>query len=108
MAQVSDSTASQLQRNNLAVSGAKAHAKELPPSAVGIAASLEKREATINKLNADQEVARTALKTATVALTAELKAATAERQKLIRFAEATFGPRAPQIGEFRSKVDGAI
>lgn len=102
----SNSTSSQLLRNNLAVAGTQAHLKDLPPAAKGIAESLAKRSPLIEKLNAEQEAARAALKTATVALTKELKAGAAERQKLIRFAEATFGPRAPEIVQFRSKVDG--
>ena len=99
------STAGQILRNNLAVAGTKAHLKELPPVAGPIAESLAKRSPLIEKYNADQEAARMALKTATAALQKELKAAAVERQKLIRFAEATFGPRAPEIVQFRSNVD---
>jgi len=104
----SKSAAAQVERNALAVSGTKAHIKELPQSAPAVAASLEKRTPVIQKLNADQEAARATLKAATAALTAELKAAAVERQKLIRFAEATFGPRAPEIGQFRSKTDSKL
>ena len=105
MATSSKSTAAQVQRNQLAVAGTQAHPKELRPAAGPIAASLAKRLPLIEKLNADQETARAALKTATGKLNQELKAAAVERQKLIRFAEATFGPRAPEIVQFRSKVD---
>ena len=101
----SSSTAAQVQRNNLAVAGTKAHMNDLPQSAAAIAEALEKRQVVIEKLNADQEAARAALKAATEALNKELKAGAVERQKLIRFAEATFGPRGPQIVQFRSKVD---
>ena len=104
----SNSIAAQIQRNNLAVSGVKAHTKELAPSAGPIADSLAKRQPVIEKLNADQEAARTALKTATEALTKECKAAATERQKIIRLAEAAFGPRSPEITQFRSKVDGQV
>lgn len=37
------STAAQIQRNNLAVAGTKAHIKEFLPSAAAISAALEKR-----------------------------------------------------------------
>ena len=102
------STAGQILRNNLAVAGTKAHLKELPPAAGPIAESLAKRAPLIEKYNTDQEAARTALKAATAALRKELKAGAVERQKLIRFAEATFGPRAPEIVQFRSNVDAKV
>ena len=102
------STAGQILRNNLAVAGTKGHLKELPPVAGGIADSLAKRSPLIEKYNADQEAARMALKAATAALQKELKAAAKERQQLIRFAEATFGPRAPEIVQFRSTVDAKV
>ena len=101
----SNSTASQIQRNNLAVAGTRAHFKDLPPAAGLIADTLAKRQPVMEDLNARQEAARSALKVATAALRKESKAAAIERQKLIRYAEATFGPRAPEIVQFRSKVD---
>ncbi len=104
----SDSVAAQLLRNAMAASATKAYLKELPPAAGPIAESLAKRKPTIENLNAEQEKARAALKTATAALLKELKAGSVERQKLIRYAEATFGPRAPEILEFRSKVDAKV
>ena len=108
MAKPSQSVASLILRNNLAVAGTNAHLKVMPPAAAAVATSLAKRQPTIEQLNAAQEAARTALKTATAALQKELKASNAERQKLIAWAVGTFGPNAPEIVQFRSKVDSKV
>lgn len=102
---LSSSTANQIARNRFAIAGAKTYAARLPPDAKAAASSLEKREAMIATLNAQQEAIKTEMKKVTLALQAEMAAAAAERQKIIRLAEAIFGVRAPEIAQFRPTVE---
>lgn len=95
-------------RNSLAASGAKKHGKALPPKAAEKAASLAKRNAKIEQLNNAQEAAKAALAAATKGLRDELRLANQERQAIIRFAEATFGPKGVEIKDFRSTTDAKV
>lgn len=108
MASKSKTADSQSARNKLAVSGAKTFADQLPQDCADAAASLDKRGPVIDMLNAQQEAARAALRKATDTLKKELAAAAKERQKIIRYAEAKFGPRAAEIVQFRSKTDSNV
>jgi len=100
------SVAEQVSRNDLAVKGGKKYAAKLPKETQPFVASLEVRNANISKLNAEQEGAKQALAKLTEALRAEVKAASADRARVVKAAEFIFGARSPELKEFRPTTEG--
>jgi len=103
---ISKSLGNQLGRLTLAITGAKAHSGELPKEAGSAAATLEARHKTIMELNEQQEKAKQELARITKQIVSEIKAAQKERSKIVRYAEATYGPRDPRLKEFRPASEG--
>ena len=91
---------------NLAVQAGKSYAKELPAEAAKVVKELTAAHVALLAQNAAQEKAKQDLAQLTEALKSGLKAAEQQRARIIRYAEATFGPRDPRIQAFRPKTEG--
>ena len=104
---ISNSFGNQVHRLAQAVAGAKSYAKDLPREAGVAAASLDRMVRAIQDLNTQQEKAKQQLKATTAQLNGALKDALKERGRIVRLAEATFGPRDSRLNEFRP-VEGKI
>lgn len=102
----SNATGNQISRMSLAVQGAKTHAAALPKEAVPLAKELETVHGEANTLNAQQEKLKADLKKVSAELAAKLKKGTALRGRIVKYAEGTFGPRAPEMLAFRPKTEG--
>jgi septal ring factor EnvC (AmiA/AmiB activator) len=100
------STAAILNDINLVVQAAKTYAKELPAETAKIAKELGTVHADLLAQNAAQEKAKQDLAKLTEKLKAGLKDAEQQRARIIRYAEATFGPRDPRVQSFRPKTEG--
>ena len=92
----------------LAVAGAKKYASQLPKEVAVIAKELDADGKKIAEQNAKQESAKAELAKATAALNVTVKAAQKKRAKIVRMAEATFGPSAAEIKEFRPATEGKV
>ncbi len=104
MSRMHSGFSSQLSRFALAVAGAKSHAKELPKEATVARAKLESLEKSLFELNTEHERAKRALSLVTGKLQTAITSAADECGRIIRLAEATFGPRDVRIREFRRPV----
>lgn len=100
------STAAILNDIHLAVQAAKTYAKELPAETAKIAKELSATHAELLAQNAAQEKAKQDLVKLTEKLKTGLKAAEQQRARIIRYAEATFGPRDARVQSFRPKTEG--
>jgi len=105
---ISKSLGNQLGRFELAINGAKAHGQELPKEAATVAANLGSRYKTIQELNAAQEKIKQNVAALTKKIANEVKAAHKEASKIVRLAEATFGPRDARMQEFRPASDARL
>lgn len=101
-------TASILDDIHLAVQAAASYAKELPAEAGKVAKALSAQHAALLQLNAAQEKAKQDLSQLTAKLQSGLKEAEQERARIIRFAEAVFGPRDPRVKSFRPNTEGVV
>ncbi len=108
MAGISVSIGNQLTRMSLAAAGAKKYAAQLPKETAKLGSSLGKDHAEILALNAKQEGIKAQLAKITQEINARLKSAGVTRAKVVRMAEATFGPKAAEISEFRPKTEGKV
>jgi hypothetical protein len=108
MAGASNAIGNQVSRMQLAVDGAKSFSSKLPKEAGVAASALAKQVATISKLNAKQEEAKRVLAETTKLLAAEIKAAQANRGKIVKLAEATFGSRGAELRQFRPATEGKV
>lgn len=104
----SNAIGNKLSRIALAVGGAKKYAAQLPKEAVALSKGLEADQKTITDLNVKQEGLKSELAKTTLAITTALKGADVARAKVVRLAEATFGPNAPEIKEFRPATEGKV
>jgi len=104
----SKSTATEIARNRLAIAGAKSHAAELPKEAGAARGQLEKLHLEIQELDDSQEKAKKELAKTTKQLGTAILAATVQRGKIVRLAEATFGPKAVEMREFRPTTQGKV
>lgn len=102
------STGNHLNFLSLGARAARSYAAELPREAVTVAARLEVFQEEIATLNARQEKAKQQLALLTRELKAKKTESMRERARLIRLAEATFGPRDPRIKEFRPATEGKV
>jgi uncharacterized membrane protein YqiK len=108
MARQSTSIANQQNLFKLAVAGAKKYATQLPKEVQAIAKGLADDESQVATLNAQQESAKAELAKLSLKLKAAAKEATVKRAKIVRMAEATFGPNAPELKEFRPATEGRV
>ena len=97
-----------LSRGKLAVAGATKYAGQLPPVATEAAKALLADIGDLETLNAKQEGAKAELKKLTAAVNAKASAVVANRAKIVRLAEATFGPKGAEIKEFRPTTEGKV
>ena len=104
----SNSLGNHMNRFGLSIAAAKSYAKELPREAAKAATNLEKLHKEIADLDAQQEKAKQQLVGLTKQLAAKVQAATEERGRIVRLAEATFGPRDPRLREFRPATQGQM
>ena len=102
----SNALGNKLNRITLALAGAKSYSKDLPKEAIKATATLDKLAKSVNDLNAKQEKTKQDLARITAQLAEAVKQAEAERARIIRFAEATFGPRDSRLKEFRPVTEG--
>jgi hypothetical protein len=93
---------------SLGARAARSYAAELPKEAMEAATRLEGLFDDLNALNARQEKAKQQLAMLTRELKAKKQESLRERARLIRLAEATFGPRDPRIKEFRPATEGKV
>jgi hypothetical protein len=107
-ATISRTLAAQVNRLARAIASAKSYAKELPKEAAVARAKLESLQPSILELNAQQERAKLTLRQLTRRLDAALKEASVERARIVRLAEATFGPRDMRLREFRAVNEGRL
>jgi hypothetical protein len=102
------SLGNQLNFISLSVSAAKSYATDLPSQAAQSATRLEGYFDRIKELNARQEKARQQQALATRELAEVMGESRKEHARLIRLAEATFGPRDPRVKEFRPANKGRL
>ena len=93
---------------SLGARAARSYAAELPREAGEVAVRLEALLGELQSLNARQEKAKQQLALLTREVKALKKKSCQERSRLIRLAEATFGPRDPRIKEFRPATEGKV
>ncbi|HEX2568483.1 MAG TPA: hypothetical protein VH877_02915 [Polyangia bacterium] len=93
---------------SLGVRAARSYAPILPKEAVGVADEMAVMFDEITSLNAQQEKAKQTLARLTRELNAKKRESMRARARLIRLAEATFGPRDPRIKEFRPATEGKV
>ena len=93
---------------SLGVRAARSYAPVLPKEAMGVADEMDVMFGEITSLNAQQEKAKQTLARLTRELTAKKRESMRARARLIRLAEATFGPRDPRIKEFRPATEGKV
>ncbi|MGC4122694.1 MAG: hypothetical protein QM765_50610 [Myxococcales bacterium] len=105
---VSNSIGNQINRFKLAVEGAKTHSNDLPKEVATLAATLATNAAAIEALNAKQEDLKQQLAATTAKLQAALKESQGQRTRIVRFAEATFGPTDKRLKSFRPAAEGKI
>ncbi len=108
MAKPSRSIGNQQNLFALASAAAKKYAGQLPKEVAALAAGLEADSKVIATQNAKQESLKAELAKASEALKASVKAATLKRAKIVRMAEATFGPSGKEIREFRPATEGKV
>jgi hypothetical protein len=102
------SLGNQLNVMSLSISAAKSYAAELPSEAAQSAARLEGHFDAIKTASARQEKAKQQQALATRELVGLMRESRKERARLVRLAEATFGPRDPRIKEFRPATEGKV
>ncbi|HEX2570201.1 MAG TPA: hypothetical protein VH877_11630 [Polyangia bacterium] len=102
------SLGNQLNFISLSVSAAKSYETALPSEAAQSATRLAGYFDRIKDLSARQEKAKQQQVLATRELAEVMGASRKERARLIRLAEATFGPRDPRIKEFRPATEGKV
>jgi len=56
--------------------------------------------------NIEQEQLKSALKAKTASIKGKLKSARSLRLRVVRLAEGTFGPKGPELGDFRPVGEG--
>lgn len=100
------STVFLIQDLSFIVAGAKKHAKTLPPAVSGLTKELAGLQAELQALNVEQEQLKGQLKAKTDAIKTMLRTARAKRLRIVKLAEGTFGPRAAEMADFRSKGEG--
>lgn len=93
---------------SLGARAARSYAAELPKEAMQAVTRLEGMYDELCDLNARQEKAKQQLALLTRELKAKKQESMRERARLIRLAEATFGPRDPRIKEFRPATEGKV
>jgi hypothetical protein len=93
---------------SLGARAARSYAAMLPREAGEVAERLEVLFDDLRSLNAQQEKAKQQLAMLTREVKALKKKSCQERSRLIRLAEATFGPRDPRIKEFRPATEGKV
>ena len=104
----SNSHGNQLGRISLAIKGARSYLSLLPKEAEGCTDRLELKFTLIQDLNAQQEKAKQQVVMTTNRLKTAMKEGREERARLVRLAEATFGPRDPRLKEFRPSTEGKV
>lgn len=104
----SNSIGNKVMRMNLAVAGAQKYAKQLPKEAAPLAVTVQKSQATVTQLNQQQEGIKAELAKITKAIQDELKVGDTARGKIVKLAEATFGPKAIELKEFRPATEGKV
>ncbi|HEX2570017.1 MAG TPA: hypothetical protein VH877_10710 [Polyangia bacterium] len=90
------------------VRAARSYAAVLPREAMSAADEMETMFDEIETLNAAQEKAKQRVALLTRELKAKKRESMRVRARLIRLAEATFGPRDPRIKEFRPATVGKV
>jgi chromosome segregation ATPase len=108
MAANSNAIGNKLSRMALATAGAKKYVAKLPQEAQPLAVELGKLQQTISDLNAQQEGLKAELAKTTKAITDQLKQGDVQRAKIVRLAEATFGPKSIELKEFRPATEGKV
>lgn len=93
---------------SLGARAARSYAAELPREAGEVAVGLDVLFDELQSLNARQEKAKQQLALLTREVKALKKKSCQQRSRLIRLAEATFGPRDPRIKEFRPATEGKV
>ncbi len=96
------SAAAQIQDAGMVVAAVKKHEKALPAQAKTLAAEVAKLKVEAEQANAVQEQLKADLKKAGEAVREKLAALRGKRTRLVRLAEATFGERALELGDFRT------
>ena len=104
----SQSMGNKLAAYDLAVGGATQYVADLPKQATDLAKSLAIVRTDIGALNVQQEQLKAELKKVTAEVKLKVKTGDTLRGKVVKYAEATFGPRAPQMQSFRSKTEGKV
>lgn len=100
------SIGNQIHRYELVIASADNYSKDMPKEATTAATDLKRTIVRVRELAADQERMKQQLALATQQLQDALGAGRRLTSRIVRMAEATWGPRHPRIREFRPATEG--
>lgn len=107
-AAVQDATALHLARIDLALSGSRAHAEELPSEALEAAEALEGHREIVQALLQEQATAHQLLDALHTRIQGALREAGLARGRLVRLVEHAFGPGDPRLRHFRPAIEARL
>ena len=96
----------QIHRHEVAIASTEIYAKELPREATATADSLKRAVTRTRDLASAQERAKQQLIVATQQLRDAMHEGKRLNSRILRLAEATWGPRHPRLREFRPGTEG--